>query len=277
MNKDFVLLTGKNNQLRITAFGIENIKNAFCIIFVHGFKGFKDWGFGPYCGRFFADKSYFVLTFNFSHNGIGENSTEFTELNKFAENTISLEISELSELIDAYLNGYFGKTENNKIGLIGHSRGGGVSILTARNKNSINSAALWSSVTDFDRYTNRQKEEWKKRGYIEILNTRTKQKMKINKSFLEDIERNKEDILNIKKSVSEFNRPLLMIHGEQDLTIPVKEVYQLYEVSDKSKTEIFSIPHTGHTFDVQHPFNGSNPKFDLVLNKTFDFFQKNLN
>lgn len=277
MNKDFVFLTRKKNKLRITTFGIENLSNKPCIVFVHGFKGFKDWGFGPYCGKFFSDNGYFVISFNFSHNGIGENLTEFTELENFAENTISLEISELTELLDAYSEGFFGNTENKKIGLIGHSRGGGISILTARKNKKINAIALWSSVSDFDRYTNRQKDEWRRRGYIEVLNTRTKQKMRLNKSFLEDIEMNKDDLINIVKSIKEFNRPLLIVHGEQDLTVPVQEAKKLFEISDKNLTEFYAVPNTGHTFNVQHPFIGSNSKFDSVLSKTLDFFKRNLN
>lgn len=277
MRREFVFLTSNNNKLVITAFGVENLTEAPCIIFVHGLKGFKDWGFGPYSGKFFAERKYFVITFNFSHNGIGDNLTEFTELDKFADNTFSLEISELSELIDAYLGGYFGKTNIKEIGLIGHSRGAGIAILTARKLRYIKAVALWSSVSDFDRYSNRQKEEWKRRGSLEFLNTRTRQRMKINKSLLEDIEENGNDLLNILKSVNEFNRPLLIVHGEQDITVPVNEAKRLYESSDKNLTELFLIPQTGHTFNVQHPFDGSNDKFDSVLNKTYDFFQENFN
>ena len=80
MSEDFILTTTQNNKLRISAFGIERINSAPCIILVHGFKGFKDWGSFPYAAKYFAKEGYFVLTFNFSHNGIGDNLTEFTEL-----------------------------------------------------------------------------------------------------------------------------------------------------------------------------------------------------
>jgi len=42
-------------------------------VYVHGFKGFKDWGFVPYIGETFASKGFAFLTFNFSHNGIESN------------------------------------------------------------------------------------------------------------------------------------------------------------------------------------------------------------
>jgi len=85
MIQNFVHFTAKKNKLNITAYGYENYPSAPCLIFVHGFKGFKDWGFGPYIGNFFAEKGFFSISFNLSHNGVGDSLTEFTELDKFAE------------------------------------------------------------------------------------------------------------------------------------------------------------------------------------------------
>ncbi len=276
MSKEFILNTKLSNTLRVSTFGIENISNSPCIILVHGFKGFKDWGFWPLMGEYFAKNGYFVLSFNFSHNGVGNNQFEFTELDKFAENTFSLEISELSELIDAYRNNYFGKTENKKIGVIGHSRGGAVSVLTTLLNENINALVMWASVAKLDRYSERQKQKWRKEGVFQVQNTRTKQVMRLNISLLEDIEKQKSGLLNIEEAVSRFKRPLLIAHGDQDLAVPVKEAELLYSWSDKSQTELFIIPGTGHTFGMQHPDAGSNVKFDTLINKTLIFFNKNL-
>lgn len=276
MSNDYTLNGQDDEQIRITAFGTENIKDGNCIILVHGFKGFKDWGYGPYAGQFFAEQGFFVITFNFSHNGIGDNPTEFTELDKFAKNTFSREIEELTLIIEAYCNNYFGNHSNNKIGLLGHSRGGAIAVLTARANANIGAVAMWASVANLDRYTERQKEEWRKKGVFEVLNMRTKQVMRLNLSLLDDVEKNKNDLLNIEKAVKNFNRPLFIAHGDQDLAVPTKEAEQLYEWSDKSKTELFTISAAGHTFNIQHPFAGTNDKFDRLLNKTADFFKVNL-
>ncbi len=277
MSKDFILNTEKQDTLRITAYGVENLRLSPCLIFVHGFKGFKDWGFGPYIGNYFSSKGFFVLSFNFSHNGIGESLTEFDELDRFAENTFSLEMDELSQLIDAYFNGFFGGTSNDRLGLLGHSRGGGISLLTANRKAEVKAAAVWSTVSTFDRYSARQKEAWRKKGVFEVMNTRTKQKMKLNVSLLDDLEENKQDKLNIKKAVRELRKPLLIVHGEQDLAVPVKEAEELYSLADKDLSELYLVPSTGHTFDIKHPFEGTNEKFESILEKTFQFFNQNFN
>jgi len=276
MSTEFILKTKLGNNLKVSAFGLNNIANSPCIILVHGFKGFKDWGFWPLLSDYFAKNGYFVLSFNFSHNGIGNNPLEFSELDKFAENTFSLEISELSELINAYKNNFFGKIGNNKIGLIGHSRGGAVSALTTLINKNINALAMWASVAKLDRYSERQKQKWRKEGVFKVKNMRTHQVMNLNVSLLEDIEQNISGMLNLEKAVTEFKKPLLIAHGDQDLAVPVKEAELIYSWSDKSRSELFIIPGTGHTFGMQHPDAGSNIKFDDLINKTLQFFNKNL-
>jgi len=277
MKKDFVLITKKNEKIRLTVYDVNNINSSPCLIFVHGFKGFKDWGFWPFIGNYFADKGFFVITFNFSHNGIGDNLTEFTELEKFANNTLSLELEELNEVLDAYLNNFFGEKSHSKIGIVGHSRGGGISLLASSRRNEIESVALWASISNFNRYSDRQVIEWKKKGVFEVLNTRTNQMMKLNISLLDDLEKYKDNLLNLKNAAANLNKPLLVVHGEQDLAVPIMEAEQIYNWSNKGKTEFCKISATGHTFDVEHPFKGSNPKLNLVLEKTLNFFNENLN
>lgn len=277
MSDNFIFNTQKNNVLRITAYGLELINKAPCLILVHGFKGFKDWGFFPYTGEYFSNNGFFVLSFNFSHNGVGENLTEFTELDKFAENTLSLEMSELNEMILVYNDGFFGKISNKGIGLLGHSRGGAISLLTASQNEMVNAVTTWSAVSNFNRYTERQKNVWKREGYFEVINSRTKQVMRLNVSLLEDIEQNKNDSLNIEKAVSNLNKPLLIAQGEIDLTVPKKEGGTIYQWSDKERSELFIVKSAGHTFDIKHPFEGSNKKFDSLLNKTKQFFNTYLN
>lgn len=277
MNKDFRLKTKRCNLLNISAYGFENLLSAPCLIFVHGFKGFKDWGFYPFLGNYFSKKGFFVLTFNFSHNGIGLSNSDFSEMDKFAKNTISLEVSELSDLINAYDEGYFGNHISNKIALIGHSRGGAVSLLSSFINPKPTGYIVWESVAKIDRYTKRQKKVWREKGFIEALNSRTKQMMRLDIDLLEDIEKNIDGSLNLENAVKNLNKPLLIVHGEQDLTVPISEGEQIFRWSKKELTEMFKISNTGHTFDIIHPFEKTNQKFNEVLEKTYSFLMKLFN
>lgn len=278
MSQNYIYNTSDNHKINITTFGNSNLETGNCIIFVHGFKGFKDWGFGPYLAEHLAEWGNFVITFNFSHNGVGESKTEFDELDKFANNSYSREINEVNEIVKAYKTDYFGEiNEMNKIGLLGHSRGGGVSIISASLLNEIDVLVTWSAISKFDRFTVRQKEEWRSKGFFEIMNARTKQMMRLNKVMLDDIENNSNHLLNLEKALHKLKKPYLIVHGDQDLAVPISEAEMIYSWADKSKTELFKVSGTGHTFDIKHPFEGTTVAFNKVLNKTREFFNTSFN
>ena len=103
---------------------IKEIKSI--IIFSHGFKGFKDWGTFNKMASFFADKGYVFVKFNFSFNGTSIESPEnFVDLEAFANNNFTIELDDLGLVIDWVRIRY----NNLAISLLGHSRGGAISIL----------------------------------------------------------------------------------------------------------------------------------------------------
>jgi hypothetical protein len=74
------------------------------LIMAHGFKGFKDWGFFPHAAASLAEFMD-VVTFNFSHSGVGADLQNFTELEKFAVNTYSLVQEDLHTIVTAVRSG----------------------------------------------------------------------------------------------------------------------------------------------------------------------------
>lgn len=270
MKQNFNINLPDNEIIKVSIYGNNPDEYKYHLIYVHGFKGFKDWGFIPYMADYFEKRGIFTITFNFSLNGIGEKEDEFTEIDKFAKNTFSREVFELSYLLEKYKEGYFGKFSDKQLTLLGHSRGGAISIFCANNP-LVNKVVLWASIAKLDRYTERQKQQWKKDGYVEVINTRTNQVFKLNVTLLDDIEKNKDDKLSIQKALSTLYKPILIAHGSNDLTVPMEESYQIYEMTNKNYSKHLIIDKASHTFDINHPFNGSNNKFDLLLNETYNF------
>ncbi len=238
------------------------------VIFCHGFKGFKDWGCFPYMLDKIAAEGNFVVSFNFSYNGVGEEGnelSEFTRLDRFAENTFTRELEDLESIID-YLENHRAKFlyDLNNIVLIGHSRGGGIVILQTAKDKRIRKLITLASVSTFDRYSDRLKEDWKKKGYWEVLNSRTGQMMRMNVSILEDFERNNET-LNIEKAAEKINIPWLIIHGTEDLSVDYSNAEMLYTVNKSGNSKLKLLENTGHTFGAVHPFEGSTPKLEEVI------------
>ena len=247
------------------------------LIFCHGFKGFKDWGGFPYMFGELAEKNIFCVSFNFSYNGVGESGEDllnFTRLNLFAENTFSRELNDLASIID-YLHKYkshYNYDFDNLI-LAGHSRGGGIAILKTAEDKRIKKLIALSSVSEFDRYSERMKANWKEKGFWEVQNMRTKQMMRLNYTLLEDLEKNY-DRLNIKNAIKKIEVPTLLIHGTEDLAVDYSEAETIYKLSNKMNTTLNIIQKTGHTFGVVHPFEGTTDTLELVLLKMENFIQR---
>ncbi|MEO0896747.1 MAG: prolyl oligopeptidase family serine peptidase [Bacteroidota bacterium] len=277
MKQDYSFQTDKGHELNMSLYSHAPFGENPCIIYTHGFKGFKDWGFVPFAGEYFANKGFSFLCFNFSHNGIGEDMENFTELSKFEQNTFSLEVSELQEVIKlACHTTFFGNKATAGLGLIGHSRGGGIALLGASRQAEIQAVCTWASVSSLDRYSKGQIQEWEKKGYMEVKNSRTGQVLKMGRPMLTDIQKNGKGSLNILKALKDMEKPLLILHGAQDETVPPFEAEQLSIFAKQELTEMRMIPGAGHTFGAKHPFAGSTSPLDLVLSQTEKFFSEHL-
>jgi len=272
MKKDIVIKNSHNDDMRTDIY-IPSLpkENLPLIIFLHGFKGFKDWGGFPYLLEKISEKGFITVAFNFSYNGIEDDLMSFTRLDKFAENTFSRELDDLNDVIN-----YFEKKSHeynadfSKLTLLGHSRGGGIAILKAAEDSRVRRLITLAAVSEFNRYSEERKMEWKKRGYLEALNTRTRQKMRMNYTLLEDLEKNS-GRLNILKSVSKIKIPFLILHGKEDLAVDYSEAEAIYNASDKTLTNLIMIEHTGHTFGIVHPFAGTNPYFEKIIDMIINF------
>jgi len=277
MPKNFNYTTKAGNDISITLYGEENFGNGPCIIYIHGFKGFKDWGFVPHTGTYFASQDISFIAFNFSHNGIGKDGKTFSEEDKFSKNSLSLELDEAMEMIHlAAHTDFFGKYLNFPLGLIGHSRGGGIAVLAAEQAREIKALCTWSSVSSFDRYNKPDIQKWKKQGYLEVINSRTGQVMKMGMEMLKDIEKHSKKKLHILNAIQRMDKPILILHGKEDETVPYFEAEHLNIYSNPLNSTMRLIPETGHTFGAKHPFESSTPALDKTLEVTLSFFKENL-
>ena len=252
----------------------DSVSNLPLLIFCHGFKGFKDWGCFPYMLDKIANAGIFTVSFNFSLNGVDnekDNPIDFDRLDNFAKNTFSEELDDLGCVID------FLEKEKNKytynfdsLVLAGHSRGGGIAVLKTAEDERIKTLLTLASVAEFNRYGEETKRTWKERGYIEALNTRTKQKMRMNVSLLEDLEKNYSR-LNIREAMKSVNVPVLIVHGTEDLAVEKNEAETLYNLCNKETARLIILEKTGHTFGAVHPFAGTTPQLEEVIGEITGF------
>ncbi|MEJ2005865.1 MAG: dienelactone hydrolase, partial [Cyclobacteriaceae bacterium] len=78
------------------------------ILFLHGFKGFKDWGTFPLIAEKLSDEGFVVVKMNFSHNGVTvDDPGNFNDLDAFAENRFSYELDDVKDTIDFICSSHF--------------------------------------------------------------------------------------------------------------------------------------------------------------------------
>lgn len=275
--QSFVLDLGKEERvIRGDLYMADSPHPLPTVVILHGFKGFKDWGFFPYAAAALANRGFAVVTFNFSMNGVGENLLEFTELEKFARNTYSREQEDVAKIIGEIKEGLLppgGVLDPDRLGLIGHSRGGANSLLYAMDDPDIKSVVTWNGIADVDLFSRELKREISEKGTGTILNARTGQKMPIHREVLEDLEANR-DRWNILKRLPEWERPLLILQGDQDAPRLVEGAHQLHKAAPRSTLQI--LPGADHTFGAVHPFRGTTPHLERVIEETANFFTQTL-
>jgi len=248
------------------------------VIFCHGYKGFKDWGAWDLVAKAFSDQGLFFVKFNFSHNGgTMENPIDFPDLEAFAENNYTKELDDLEDLMNFIHSEKFqfkNEVNTSNITLIGHSRGGGISILKASEDSRITKLITWASVSDFgSRFgSNEDIATWKKNGAKYVLNGRTKQQMPHYFQFFEDFKAN-EKRLNIKKATEKLDIPFLIVHANGDASVNYKEAMSLH--SWNSKSELFKIENSNHVFDSSHPWkmDALPETLNLVVEKSIQFIK----
>lgn len=276
-NKISAEIAAKNGIIYTDIYPTAKYNNTPLIIFVHGFKGFKDWGGFPYMMQRFAEAGFTAASFNMTHNGVSNDAPmDFTRLDLFAENTHSIELENVQAVINYfYENAERYNIDKSRIALVGHSRGGGAAILAAANDERIKAIVTLAAIAKVDRYTDEQKKRWREKGFIEMPNARTGQLMRMNKIFLDDIEHNK-DKLDITAAASRLKIPALFIHGKEDLAVKASDAEKIYEASNKDITKLHIIESTGHTFGVEHPFKGSTNAFDGAIGETIAYLNRKL-
>jgi uncharacterized protein len=274
-------VTGSNGKPMLTDIFFDEEKRALpVIVYAHGFNGFKDWGKFDLIANQFAEAGFAFVKFNFSHNGTTpEKPEEFADLQAFSANNYTKELDDLGFVLDwlsSAENPYSDYLNTQKVGLIGHSMGGGIAIIKTAEDNRIQALTTWASIaeckTPWGKWPEEQIAEWKENGVAYAYNSRTRQHMPLGYQLYEDFEQHT-DRLNILQTISKINVPVLICHGEQDEAVEVSNAHALDEACATS--DLFLVE-SDHVFGRKHPWPGKQlpAAMQEVVDVTVYFFKK---
>ncbi|WP_316796428.1 alpha/beta hydrolase [Pedobacter agri] len=244
-------LSGSDGKLIIGDITFDDKNpNTPIVLFIHGFKGFKDWGAHNLVARYFAANGYRYIKFNLSHSGVStDHPNDVNDLETFANNTFSRELFDINAVLDFIEKSYGRQIEVN---VIGHSRGGGLAIIEAANDLRINKLITWSAISSFNSLWKKEQEaEWKTTGKIYVTNARTKEQMPLNVNLLNDFEENAET-LNIIEAAKRINIPWLIVQGDDDVNVPFDNAQKLADANPNSK--LIKIEGANHVYGASQPY-----------------------
>lgn len=244
------------------------------VIVAHGFKGFKDWGFFPFLCESLARDGHLVVSFNTSLNGVGPGLLDFTDLEAFGRNTVSREVGDLHWIVDRVMAGEWSDGRApGALGVLGHSRGGGNSVIVTSESGAISSLVTWAAVSTFHRWSEEQERDWATDGVTHILNARTGQEMPLQRSVVDDL-RDNEERFDVLAAAARVRVPWLIVHGTEDPTVSAHEARGLAGACFGAR--LLLLEGSGHTFEATHPLAGPAPALEDAVVATVDHFHRSL-
>ncbi len=248
------------------------------VVVCHGFKGFMEWGFFPYLAELLAGRGFTLVRFNLSGAGMMPGDELVTSPDAFRANTYGKELADLLAVLAA-LGAEIapGRVDLERIGLFGHSRGGGAALLAAASepwRSRVRALVTWAAISTIDRSDPGTMAVWRKAGELPVENSRTGQKLALGPEMLAEVEASPAE-LDLLAAAGRRQAPWLIVHGETDESVLASEGRTLAGAAAEPK-ELRLIPEGNHTFGARHPFSGPTPQLIEALNSTQTWFRRHL-
>ena len=269
LRQEFEIAAPGGRTVRGDMYAANGAKNG--VVICHGFKGFARWGAWPVLAEALNERGLNAVAFDFSGSGVGPDRVNFTDVEGFAANTYTRELEDLDAVVGhATLHGWIAR----EFGLFGHSRGGATAIFFAANSERVSALVTWASIATIERWSEDQIRDWRERGSTEVVNTRTGQVMRIDKSAWEECERESRAGLNVESAAARVRAPWLIVHGSADDVVPVRDAHRLARANGGAEVQV--IDGANHILGASHPLTSVPPQLRQTIAGTADFFSAEL-
>ncbi len=234
------------------------------VIVLHGFKGFKDWGMFPAFADRLARAGFTAVSFNVSGSGV-DDAGEGSFPERFGHNTFATELRDLDALVAALDAGQLGVVRPSSVGIVGHSRGGGMAILWTASHPRVSALVTWAAIATVRRWNPQQREAWRAAGRLDIVNVRTQAILPLYLDTLDEIDALGGTVLDIEAAAPRIAVPWLLAHGTADEAVPLAEAHRLGKDANPAVLTPLFIESAGHTFGAVHPPAAHPPHLEQVI------------
>lgn len=266
--RDFEVEVSGNRLVRLSVDGPNLQEAGFAdILFIPGFKGFKDWGGWPWFCRELAAAGHRVFRMNPSMCGVGPSLDRFDQPELFARQTLAHDVEDVQAVLTAEEVGLTAPV------LLGHSRGGLVAALSTRVVDSVTAVITMGTPSDLVRISEQELERWRVDGRRAIVNARTGEVLYQDVEVLDDY-LSQGEAYSAPLALQQAGVPVLAIHGSEDEAVEPESVQILLAGVEPQNADQVIIAGAGHTFGLTHPFAGPHHHAQQVIDEIVDWLGK---
>ncbi len=223
-----------------------------CVLLLHGYMGYKDYGFIPVLGQRLADWGAIVHRFNFAYSGMTNDTATFARPDLFEQQTWNAQVYDTLCVLDALADSLLERGTGPLI-LIGHSRGGVASLLTVgrhHERPDIDGVVTLASPDACCSMDEPSQRAWLNTGTLDARSNRTGQTMPISSRWLEEQRADPagHDLLH---QASRVQVPLLAIHGDEDSTVQPASAERIASACQTGAARL--IESGNHVFNMPNP------------------------
>jgi len=133
-------------------------------------------------------------------------------------------------------------------------------------------ASIAACTSPWSKFDHEKMMEWKEQGTFFYENKRTGQQLPIDYQIYEDYAANQEK-LDLIKAVQNMQKPMLFIHGKDDLAVPSSCAEKLHQANPKYANLLLCAGN--HVFGRKHPWHDDYLPVEtkFVLEQTITFLQ----
>lgn len=281
---DTFLLRGADGEELAGDLYLPQAELAPLVIVVHGFKGFKHWGFFPVIARCLADNGLAAACISLSHCGLSGPGDVFNRLDLFERDTWGKRLFDVQQVVEAASRGLLtdkAELDRSRLALLGHSAGGGLCVLHAARDPRIKALVTLAAISRANRFPPEEvARHLQAYGAMKVENARTRQEMRVGRAFFEELAAN-EEAFDIGRAASRVTQPWLLVHGIDDESVEYEEALRLLEAVNQNtasghNAKLLSLENTDHVLGTQHPFRRRTAEFVQAMDATVDFLKRSL-
>lgn len=238
-----------------------------CALILHGFKGYKDYGFIPPMARELARRNILAHRFNFATSGMTSDLSAFARPDLFAKGTWGGQVEDVRRVARAIREGEIAG-KGLPLFLLGHSRGGATALLAAGlHADELGLAGL-ITLNAVDRccsMSDEQQREMLALGYAVTTSARTGQELRINADWLRE-QLDHPQAHDVLLQAAHVKCPVCVLHGDSDDAVPIEAGES---IAKAAKTALNRVEGADHVLNMPNPSSPETP-LSVQLLKALD-------